>query len=341
MTDPAPPFRMPAEREPHRATWLSWPHNRETWPEDDLEVVEQTLAEAVRHLTRGEEVYVNVLDGEHARHVLRVVGEPHARRVRCFPIETNDAWVRDHGPLFVFDEHGRPAALDYRFDAWGQKYPPWDADDRAGAAMALAANVPVVRRAWVLEGGALDVDGAGLLLTTEACLLEAGRNPGVTREDWEREFATYLGARKTLWLGDGIAGDDTDGHVDDVARFVAPGHVVTAAEPDPQDVNHAPLRDNLARLRRMTDLHGHPLRVDTLPMPAPVEARGQRLPASYLNFYVGNRVVLLPTFGDARDAAARDALQLLFPLREVVGIDCRRLVWGLGAFHCLTQQVPR
>jgi agmatine deiminase len=264
-------------------------------------------------------------------------------RVFFHHIPTNDAWCRDHGPIFIQRDRdgGREQAIvDWGFNAWGGKYPPFDLDDivptRIGAELGLRVFAPGI----VMEGGSLDVNGRGTLLTTESCLLNPNRNPGLDRREIERYLVDYLGVRRILWLGDGIEGDDTDGHVDDLTRFTDPRTVVTVVEDDPADSNYAPLRDNLERLRSMRDQDGEPFRIVTLPMPRPLEHEGQRLPASYANFYVANGVVLLPTYDPARDETARLTLQELFPTRRVVGIDCTDLVWGLGAIHCVTQQWP-
>jgi agmatine deiminase len=267
-------------------------------------------------------------------------------RLEFLPFATNRGWLRDAGAMVVRDSSGRRAALDFRFNAWA-KYDNWQFDDALAGRMCDYLGLPRWQPAWqgrrvVLEGGAIDVNGAGLVLTTEECLLSdvQARNPGLARQEVEAVLCDFLGAKKVLWLGRGIAGDDTHGHVDDLARFIGPRTVVTATESDPGDANFESLRDNLERLRAMTDVDGTPLEVVTLPMPAPLYFDGQRLPASYANFYVGNRVVLAPTFNDPRDRQALATLAGVFPGREVVGIHALDLVWGLGTLHCLTQQEP-
>jgi agmatine deiminase len=340
-------YRMPAEWEPHAATWIAWPHQRDDWP-GKFAPIPWVYAEIVRHLRRGEAVRILVND---------VAGERRARRhlrhadvdlagVEFFTIPTDRVWTRDYGPLFIVNAAGDVAATDWGFNAWA-KYPNWQHDDAVAAKVADRLGlwrwaVHAGRRRVILEGGSIDVDGRGLLLTTEECLLGPvqARNPGLTRAELEQLFADYLGARKVLWLDRGIAGDDTHGHVDDIARFVAPATVVAAVEDDPADANHTPLQDNLQRLRLMTDLQGRPLTVHTLPMPRPVYFRSQRLPASYANFYIANDRVLVPTFNDPADRRALEVLAGLFPDREVVGIHALDLVWGLGTLHCLTQQQP-
>ena len=346
---------MPAEWELHRATWLVWPHNRADW-DVKTSAVEWCYVELVRHLTRGERVGIVCQTDAVARRA-----ESRLRRsgidltaVERFVAPTDRSWIRDSGPIFVTRRTDRDrcevAATDWRFTGWA-RYRAWRRDDglplrlsrHLGVRRVVAeARISGRRRRMVLEGGSVDVNGQGLLLTTEACLLGdvQKRNPGATRDEIEAALRSHLGAQRVLWLGDGIAGDDTHGHVDDVARFVAPDTVVAASESDTSDANHAPLADNLARLRTMADLHGRPLRVVALPMPRPISFDGIRLPASYLNFYIANRSVLVPTFNDPADRIALDRLATLFPGREVVGIHAGDLILGLGALHCVTQQEP-
>ena len=343
MTRPAPAelgFRMPAEWAPHQATWISWPHNPETWP-GVLAAAEASMAEAVTALAGGETVRINVLDAAHEAHVrgrLGAVADTPAVVFHHFP--TNDAWCRDHGAIFVRDDAGRLAAVDCGFNAWGGKYPPWDLDNAIPARMAAALGVQRFKGGLILEGGSIDVNGAGTVLTTEQCLLNENRNPELARAELEERLALLFGIRQVLWLGEGIIGDDTDGHIDDITRFVAEDAVVTVVEPDRADPNHAPLEENLARLRGMRLTDGRPLRIIELPMPAPVELDGTRLPASYGNFYIGNEVVLLPVFGQPADEEVARILAGCFPGRRIVPIRATELVVGLGAFHCLTQQVP-
>lgn len=338
-------YRVPAEWAPHAATWFSWPHNRGTWP-GHLERAERVLAQAVGALREGETVRINVLDAEHEAHVRKLLdGGEAAHPVLFHHIPTNDAWCRDHGAIFVVRDRneagdGRLAATDWGYNAWGGKYPPYDLDNAVPRKMADVLDVPRFEADIILEGGSIDVNGAGLLLTTEACLLNPNRNPGLTRAEIEGRLRAMLSAEQVLWLEGELAGDDTDGHIDNLARFVAEDTVVAAVEDDPADVNHAPLQDNLGRLRRMSTTDGRPLRVLELPMPTPVYADGNRLPASYANFYIGNRVVLLPAYGGPNDRVAQERLQALFPRRRVVPLDCTDVAVGLGAFHCLTQQVP-
>lgn len=338
-------WRWPAEWEPHEGTWLSWPHKRESWP-GLFERIPAAYAQIVRALAGRERVHVSVGDDElegAARRTLREAGVDPDRDVVFHRIPTNDAWARDHaGIVLVRDRAGvrERAILDFGFDAWGGKYPPFDLDDAVPRQMAVALGLPRFEPGFVLEGGSIEGDGAGTILTTEQCLLNPNRGAGRTRAGMEAALVRWLGARRVLWLGDGIAGDDTDGHVDDLTRFVAPGTLVTAIEEDASDENYGPLADNLRRLRTMRDADGRALLIATLPMPPPVVIDGQRCPASYANFYLANGVALVPTFRAASDARALAVLRELLPGRDVVGIDCRDLVYGLGTVHCLTQQVP-
>lgn len=336
-------YRMPAEWAPHQATWLSWPHNEETWP-DELPRVEATMAQAVAALAPHETVHINVNDAGHERHVRAVLDDAGVRGdVRLHRIPTNDAWVRDHGAIFVVrngDAGREVAATDWGFNSWGGKYPPFDLDNAVPARMAGVLGVPRFAADIILEGGSIEVNGAGQLLTTEACLLNPNRNPHLDRDAIEARLRAYLGVREVLWLGDGIVGDDTDGHVDDITRFAGDDTILTVVEPDRESPNHAPLQENLERLHAMRTADGRPFRIVELPMPAPVRLKGEVMPASYANFYVANGVVLLPVFGDPRDAEAEAIVRRAFPTREVVPIRCNDVIWGLGAFHCLTQQVP-
>jgi agmatine deiminase len=338
---------MPAEWQPHQATWIAWPHERDDWP-GKFGPIPWVYVEIVRHLARAESVCILVEDSSVesvVRGMLKKAGV-NRRRVSFFHIPTNRVWTRDYGPLFVRDAQGQLTILDFRFNAWA-KYDNWHLDNAVPTQAAYALQLPHHQPEFngqrvVLEGGSIDVNGQGLLLTTEECQLSPvqARNPGLTRVDLEHILGEYLGARKVLWLNRGIAGDDTHGHIDDLARFVGPRTVVTVVENDPGDANYEPLRENLERLRAMTDLDGRPLEIVTLPMPAPLTFAGERLPASYANFYIANKCVLVPTFNDIRDRQALSILEHLFPGREVLGIHAVDLVWGLGTLHCLTQQQP-
>jgi agmatine deiminase len=338
---------MPAEWEPHAATWIAWPHNRDDWP-GKFAPIPWVFAEIVRHLHHGERVVVLVHNSRSARaaRVMPTQAGVDLGRVEWVRCPTDRGWMRDSAGIFVRDRDGQLTLLDWRFNAWA-KYDNWALDDQTPGAIAAYLGLPMCEprlgdRRVVLEGGAIDVNGLGCLLTTEECLLSdvQQRNPGFTRPDYEKVFADYLGVRKVLWLGRGIAGDDTHGHVDDLARFVGPRTVVTVVEDNPADPNHEPLQENLERLRGMTDQDDRPLEVVPLLMPAPLYFEGRRLPASYANFYIANDRVLVPTFNDPNDRRALGILADLFPRRMVVGIHAVDLVWGLGTLHCLTQQQP-
>jgi len=344
-------FRMPAEWEPHAATWIAWPHEPRDWP-GKLAPIPWVYGEVVRQLTRGERVRILVNDAATEARARKLLGRVGADlgMVDLVRVPTDRSWTRDTCPLFVKNADGEVAITNWRFNGWA-KYPNHKKDDaindRIAKRLGLRQWQPAATvggRPWrvVLEGGAVDVNGAGSLLATEECLLDdvQARNPGLPREELERILAAQLDARKVLWLGRGIAGDDTHGHVDDLCRFVDETTVVLAQEANPADANHAPLRDNAERLRGMTTADGKPLRVVPLPMPAPLYLDGVRLPASYANFYIGNAVVLVPTFNDANDRRALEILADLFPTRAVVGIHAVDLVWGLGTLHCMTQQEP-
>jgi agmatine deiminase len=338
-------FRWPAEWEPHRATWLAWPHNPETWP-GRLERARDGFAAIVRALHGRERVHVLVADEameDAARRQLAAAGVDADRDVEFPHIPTNDAWLRDTGPIFAVRETatGRErAALDFRFDSWGGKYPPWDLDEAVARRIAPRCGVARFEADFVLEGGSVDGNGRGTVLTTESCLLNPNRGADRDRELMEGRLRSWLGATHVLWLSGGIAGDDTDGHVDDVARFVEAGTVAAAVAEHGDDANTAALAENLRRLRGMRDQEGKPLAVIELPMPPAHTQGGLRCPASYANFYLANGVALVPTYGAESDARALAILREVWSEREVVGIPCEDLVHGLGAVHCLSQQEP-
>lgn len=340
-------LRMPAEWETHEATWLAWPHERSDWP-GKFTPIPWVYGEIVRHLSRAEKVRILVDNGDEEQKARRVLRKSNAElsAVEFFHYSTDRSWTRDFCPIFVKDNAGRSRMLNWRFNGWA-KYSNSERDDAVTSSLANHLGMPMFTPFWngnqvVLEGGSIDVNGAGCILTTEECLLSKvqARNPELSREDMEQIFALYVGARKTLWLRHGIAGDDTHGHVDDLARFTDEGTIVIAYEDDPSEVNFEPLRENLALLRGMKNVSGQEFRVRTLPMPAPVIFDEQRLPASYANFYIANRTVLVPTFNDPNDRIALNTLAELFPDRTVVGIACSDLVLGLGTLHCMTQQQP-
>lgn len=327
---------MPAEWEPHEATWIAWPHNREDWP-GRFAPIPWVYGEIVRKLSAVERVRI-LIEGaaleRQARTILRKAGA-NLEAVDFFHFKTNRVWTRDTGPIFVRNRKRETALTWWRFNAWA-KYSDFELDAQVPDFVALQVKRPVWQVDMVLEGGSIDVNGAGLLLTTEECLLSPvqARNPGMKRAEIERHFRDYLGVRKVIWLRNGITGDDTHGHVDDLARFVSDDTVVLASESDRFDPNYEPLRENAAILRAAG------LRVVKLPMPRPLVFAGQRLPASYANFYIANGLVLVPTFNDPNDRIALNTLARCFPDRTVTGINCTELIWGLGALHCMTQQQP-
>jgi agmatine deiminase len=341
---------MPAEWEPHEATWIAWPHNRTDWP-GKFAPIPWVYGEVVRQISRGEIVRILVNSKAHedkARRILKGIGV-NMERAEFFRIPTDRGWTRDFGPIFVKRDEPRPdvAIARFGFTGWA-RYPNWQKDcqvpERAARALHCRMfDVVVKGRRFVLEGGSIDVNGHGTLLTTEECLLDSAiqvRNPGFTRKKIAAVFRKYLGVTNVLWLGKGIAGDDTHGHVDDLCRFVGPRTVLLCSEKDPQDANYVPLQENWERAQDMRLEDGSKLEVVPLPMPSPVYLDGQRLPASYANFYFCNAAILVPTFNGPRDFIALGTLRELFPERLVVGIHALDLVWGLGTLHCLTQQQP-
>lgn len=334
-------YRMPAEWMLHSATWLSWPHNLETWPRQ-LAQAEAAMVELVAALAPAERVHINVLSLEHASHVQRLLGNIPKEQITLRIVPTNDAWVRDHGAIFAVNtDSAEPLlALKFQYNAWGGKYPPFGLDQRVAEQMGGILEVPVRSFDMVLEGGSIEVNGEGLMLTTEQCLLNLNRNPTLNQSQIESTLQAAFGVDEILWLGEGIDGDDTDGHVDDLTRFVAPTTIVTAVERNKADPNFAPLAANQRRLNDLTLGNGRKLEVIELPMPEPQFGAGQRLPASFANFYIGNESVLVPVFSGPEDDRACAILADCFPGRRVVPIDCRALVAGLGTLHCLTQQVP-
>ncbi|HBF12003.1 MAG TPA: agmatine deiminase [Deltaproteobacteria bacterium] len=337
-------YRMPAEWELHSATWLAWPHNKSSWP-GKIELIPDVYVQMVKALHEGEDVHINVNDQamENKVHEKLFRSGCNMKHVFLHQFPNNDAWIRDHGPIFVtrsLQNKKELAVTDWDFNKWGGKYPPWDLDNIVPEKIAKYLGVPAFRSRMILEGGSIDVNGNGYLLTTESCLLNKNRNPGMTKPEIEEQLKQYLGVSHILWLGDGIIGDDTDGHVDDLSRFVNTNTILTVVEEDPRDENYKVLQDNLKRLSSMKDQDGKAFNIIPLPMPGPVVYQGERLPASYANFYIANKVVLVPTFKNLNDKKALETLQNLFSTRKVVGINATDLIWGLGAFHCLTQQQP-
>jgi agmatine deiminase len=360
-TDKPTNYRMPAEWAPHSATWIGWPHNAEDWP-GKFQPVPWVYAEIVRHLSQVEDVHILVNDEHAEKRVRRILLRAGANlaRLHFHQWATDRVWLRDSGPIFVKNPQGDLAVTNWKFNAWA-KYKNYHRDDRIPDRVAQLYDIPQFKpevppvpfdpngkpHRLVLEGGSIDTNGAGLLLTTEECLLSEiqQRNPGLgtepeTRAKLEQAFRDYLGIEKVLWLHKGCAGDDTHGHIDDITRFVGENKILTCVEPNTHDENHLPLAENLDRLRTFCNLEGKPFEIVELPMPAPVTFESQRLPASYANFYIANGLVLVPTFNDPNDRHALNTIANCFPDRQIIGIHAVDLVWGLGTLHCLSQQEP-
>ena len=340
-------YRMPAEWEPHAATWLSWPRREGISFPESFDCVLPVLRAMVKALINNgqagsdsEQVCINVCNGAHEAEARAILDALPQEFITYYEIPTNEPWCRDHGPIFLTrDANPKLAIVDWDYNAWGNKYPPFDLDEAVPTRIAEILKAPVFYPQMILEGGSIEANGAGALLTSESCLLNRNRNPNLSRNEIERRLRDYLGVREILWLGDGIEGDDTDGHIDDLARFVSETKVVTVVEENSDDANYKPLQENLARLREMR-IGNRKIDIVILPMPKKLVREGQRLPASYANFYIANTCVLVPAFADPADQIALSILRDCFPNRRVIGIDCRELIWGLGTFHCLTQQQP-
>lgn len=337
-------FHFPAEWAPHTATWLSWPHNENSWP-GKIETIFKPYSEFIKVVAEGESVCINVRDEKMEAfakgHLLAVNAD--LSRIFFYHHPTNDAWCRDHGPAFLVNpKTGTRAIINWGYNAWGDKYPPYDLDNLIPGKIAKVRGLEVFSPEIVMEGGSVDFNGEGVVLTTTACLLNPNRNPHLNQGQIEKYLNDYYGVETIWWLGDGIVGDDTDGHIDDITRFVNADTVVTVTESNKQDENHLPLEENLDLLKKLRLPNGKQLNVIELPMPNPVIHEGQRLPASYANFYIANSAVVVPTYqDDQNDKLALDILTSVFKDRKVVGIDSTDLVWGLGSFHCLSQQEPK
>jgi len=336
-------YYFPAEFAKHTATWLSWPHKEASWP-GKIATIFPVYAQFIKLVAEGEKVNVNVADETMKQLALTYLQEAGAdlNNVQFFFHPTNDAWCRDHGPAFVINPKAdiKKAVIDWGYNAWGGKYPPFDLDDNIPTLIAQHYGLPVVYPGIVMEGGSVEFNGKGTVLTTTSCLLNTNRNPHLNQAQLENYLRTYYGAENILWLGDGIVGDDTDGHIDDLTRFVNEDTVVTVVETDKSDENYEPLQDNLKLLHKLRLENGKQMNVIELPMPAAVIHEDMRLPASYANFYISNKYVVVPTFRDKQDDRALDILQNCFPDRKVVGLDSYDIIWGLGSFHCLSQQEP-
>ena len=339
-------YSFPPEWHPHAATWFSWPRPEGISFPDKYRTIPENLARIMREIAPRERVEINVPNGNYeylVRKQLQEHGCP-TDNVHFHHIKTNESWCRDHGPAFVLKQTGektRAAIVDWDFNAWGGKYPPFDDDDAMPTRIAQELKLPVFYPGIVMEGGAVDFNGAGTVMTTPSCLLNKNRNPHLGKAQIEQYLKDYYGQKHVVWLGEGIAGDDTDGHIDDLARFIGPSKVVIGIEEDPRDENYKILQENLRRLQKLKDQNGRPFEIIEIPMPGVVEHDGQRLPATYVNFYFVNGALLVPTFRHkTNDNKALDILRRHLPDRNVIGIDCVELIWGLGAIHCLSQQQP-
>jgi agmatine deiminase len=335
-------YAFPPEWAEHEATWLSWPHKEASWP-GKIETIYEPFCAFIKIVAEGEKVRININDEETKAFAIAELERAGAdmNNIEFFDHPTNDAWCRDHGPAFLLNADGtKKAVVDWGYNAWGGKYPPFDLDDVIPTKIAMHFKLPLYTPPIVMEGGSVEFNGKGTILTTTACLLNKNRNPHLSKAQIEQYLLEYYGAEQILWLGDGIVGDDTDGHIDDIARFVNEDTVMTVVESNPLDENYILLQENLKALKEMRLLDGRPLNIMELPMPSPVIHEDTRLPASYANFYIANKAVIVPTFRDVNDPLALEIIQKAFPDRKVVGIDSTDIIWGLGSFHCLSQQEP-
>lgn len=336
-------YSFPAEFAPHVATWLSWPHKEASWP-GKINAIYPYYSQFVKELTAGEKVCINVLDESMKTFAIKCLSEANVdlSKVEFFLHPTNDAWCRDHGPAFLINpgaQH-KKVIVDWNYNAWGNKYPPFDLDDVIPTLIAEKLNIPVYHPGIIMEGGSVEFNGKGTLMTSTACLLNTNRNPQLNQQQIEEFLYHYYGVEQVLWVDEGIVGDDTDGHIDDTVRFVNEDTVLTVVEENKQDENYSLLQHNLRQLQQMRLLNGKQLNIVELPMPDEVVYDDQRLPAAYANFYIANASVIVPTYRCDKDDKALQIIQQCFPDRKVVGIDSTEIIWGLGSFHCLSQQEP-
>jgi agmatine deiminase len=336
-------YYFPAEFAHHTATWLSWPHKEASWP-GKIHTIYPVYAEFVKRVAEGEQVNINVKDEAMKQFALEYLQQVNAelRNIHFYFHPTNDAWCRDHGPAFLINPQAdqKKVIVDWGYNAWGEKYPPYDLDDVIPTRIGKECNIPVFHPGIVMEGGSVEFNGKGTLLTTTSCLLNKNRNPHLSQKQIEEYLYNYYGVDHILWLGDGIVGDDTDGHIDDLTRFVNEDTVVTVVETDKHDENYKPLQENLKMLKTMRLENGKPINIIELPMPGALIYEGMRLPTSYANFYISNKYIVVPTFRDKNDDKACSILQECFKDRTVIGLDSTDIIWGLGSFHCLSQQEP-
>jgi agmatine deiminase len=336
-------YYFPAEFAPHTATWLSWPHKEASWP-GKIETIYPFYSQFIKEVAKGEEVCINVIDDAMKAFAIKCLHEAGADlgKIKFFIHPTNDAWCRDHGPAFLINPHAdiKKVIVDWGYNAWGNKYPPFDLDDVIPTLIGKHCNIPVYHPGIVMEGGSVEFNGQGTLLTSTACLLNPNRNPHLNQQQIEEYLYNYYGVEQVLWVDEGIVGDDTDGHIDDTVRFVNANTVLTVVEENKQDENYGLLQHNLRQLQQMRLLNGQQLNIIELPMPDAIVYEDQRLPASYANFYIANAAVIVPTYRCANDDKALQIIQQNFPGRKVIGIDSTDIIWGLGSFHCLSQQEP-
>jgi agmatine deiminase len=336
-------YYFPAEFAPHEATWLSWPHKEASWP-GKIETIYRPYAQFVKALTESELVRINVNDEEmqtFAQHVLQKENV-NMQQVEFFFHPTNDAWCRDHGPAFLINQNKKQKAIvDWGYNAWGNKYPPYNLDDVVPTHIAKHFNLPVFYPHIIMEGGSVEFNGKGTLLTSRSCLLNPNRNPQLNQQQIEFYLQEFYGVEQILWVDEGIEGDDTDGHIDDTVRFVNEDTVLAVVEQNKEDENFIPLQSNLNQLKSLRLLSGKQLNIIELPMPDEVFYEGQRLPASYANFYIANKAVIVPLYNCENDSKALDIIQQCFPSRKIIGINSKDIIWGLGSFHCLSQQEPK
>ena len=337
-------YHFPAEFAPHVATWLSWPHKEASWP-GKIHTIFPFYSQFVKELTRGEKVNINVNDEAMKSFAIDCLNkaEVDLSKVEFFFHPTNDAWCRDHGPAFVINRNAeqQKAIVDWDYNAWGGKYPPHDLDDVVPTLIAKHYGIPVFHPGIIMEGGSVEFNGQGTLMTSTACLLNPNRNPHLNQEQIENYLINYYGVDQILWIDEGIVGDDTDGHIDDTVRFTNEDTVITVVEEDKSDENYELLQRNLAQLKKMRLLNGKQLNIVELPMPEELIYEDQRLPCSYANFYIANKSIIVPIFNSKNDDRALQIIAACFPDRNVVGIDSTEIIWGLGSFHCLSQQEPK
>lgn len=343
MTPASQGYFHPAEFAKHTSTWLSWPHKEASWP-GKIETIFPVYAEFIKLVAEGEIVNINVRDDAMKAKALGYLHKVGAdlNKIKFWMHPTDDAWCRDHGPAFLVNPAAdiKKVIVDWGYNAWGGKYPPFDLDDRIPTLIGEALNIPVYHPGIVMEGGSVDFNGKGTVLTTRNCLLNKNRNPHLDQQQIEGFLKDYYGVTNILWLGDGIEGDDTDGHIDDLTRFTNENTVVTVVEHNKNDFNYKPLKENTEQLAKMKLENGKSMNIIELPMPGKVIYQGMRLPMSYANFYISNKYIVTPIFKDKNDDKAMAVLQACFPDRKVVGLDCRDIIWGLGAFHCLSHEEP-